>query len=157
MLFEKVVVKGDVPRTPALAAPDGISTGGGKQARQHIVLKPEDETAHTYAVGWVDRTLGMVELRSYEYLAEQHQQRFGKKPFPLDEASFKVFFQKAKDFFTREKLPVRVETLPRSATTAPTPTAVAPAPASKGMMILVAVLAILLVAAVTAAVFFALR
>ncbi len=156
MLFEKVVIKGDVPRVPSLAAPEGISTGGGKQARQHLVLKPEEETALSYTVGWVDRTQGMVELRTYDYLVEQHRQRFGKKPFALDQDTYDKFFNKAKDFFTREKMPVKIETAPRLSTVSPG-AAPAAATSGRGMLLLVVVLSVLLVAAVTAAVVFALR
>jgi hypothetical protein len=152
MLFEKSPVIGDVPRHATLVAPEGISTGGGKQGRQAVVLKPADESHSTIAVGWVDRNQGMAALRTYEFLADQHRQRFGKKPFELDKDSYDVFFKKAQDFFTREKLPVKVESTVRIASQPPAASAAKTSGTSRSQFVLVLVLVFLLAVATTAAV-----
>jgi hypothetical protein len=113
MMFDKVVVVGDAPRRVKLASPDGISTSGGKQAVQHLLLKPEIAGADTITVGWIDRSKGMAQLRSFEFLAEQHRQR--GKLFNVDPTSYQEFFDKTKKFLDQERLPVRVESSPVSA------------------------------------------
>lgn len=153
MLFEKIVVEGGAPRKPTLVAPDGISTGGGKQARQHLVLKADEDVVPAVTVGWVDRGQGMVCLRTFDCLVDQFKQR--KKPFDLEQESYDVFFNKAKDFFTREKMPVKVESAARPSAAAPVPVAPEASP-NRGMLVLVFVLLFLLVVAISAAVFFAL-
>lgn len=154
MLFEKVLVQGDAPRRAMLVAPEGISTGGGKQARQALVLKAEAEGIPGLTVGWVDRNQGMVALRTYEYLEEQHRQRFGKKPFEIDKESYDAFYKKAQEFFSREKMPIKVESAPRTPSAAPATVEVSSS-TPRGMLILVFVLLFLLAIAVSAAVFFA--
>lgn len=153
MLFEKIVVEGDAPRKPTLVAPDGMSTGGGKQGRQHLVLKADDDVVPAVPVGWVDRGQGMVSLRTYECLVDQYRQR--KKPFDLDQESYETFFNKAKDFFTREKMPVKVESAVRPSVAAPAAPVVQEASSNRGMLALVFVLLFLLAVAISAAVFFA--
>jgi hypothetical protein len=106
MMFTNIVVSGDVPRKVALAAPEGISTGGGKQSLQHILLKPEMEGASTLTAGWIDRAQGTAQLRTYEYLVEQHRQR--GRALQLDPATYQVFFEKAQKFLDQEKLPVKI-------------------------------------------------
>jgi hypothetical protein len=156
MLFEKSPVKGDVPRHATLVAPEGISTGGGKQGRQALVLKAENEVGTGLTVGWVDRNQRMAALRTYEYLVEQHQQRFGKKPFELDKDSYDAFFKKAQEFFTKEKLPVKVESTVRIASQPPAaPAAKTGGTSSRGQFVLVLVLVFLLAVATTAAVILA--
>ena len=146
MMLGAVVVNGEVPRKPTLAAPEGMSTGGGKQAVQHILLKPDAEGAPTITVGWVDRSKGMAQLRTYEYLVEQHRQRFGNRPFTLDSATYIQFFQKAQDFLNKEKIPVKVESAPMPASPAQ---AAAPAKSGPNWLVIGIILALLFVGAVT--------
>lgn len=58
-----------------LNEPAGPSTSGGRQARQPLVLVP-DEGQGNLVLGWVDATLRHAEIRSYDVLREQFVARF---------------------------------------------------------------------------------
>ena len=60
-----------------LMEPDGPSTAGGRQARQSLILQP-DEGEQKLVAGWIDATQKSAELKGYNTLKEQHQARFGK-------------------------------------------------------------------------------
>jgi hypothetical protein len=52
--FGAVRVRGAVVRRPELVAPEGMSTGGGRHARQPICLAPEGGGGPVLTAGWVD-------------------------------------------------------------------------------------------------------
>lgn len=145
MMFTNVVVNGDVPRTVKLAAPEGISTGGGKQSLQHILLKPQAPGASTLTVGWLDRAQGTAQLRTYDYIVEQHRQR--GRPLQLDPTSYQAFFDKAQNFLNKEKLPVKIASSPAPGG----PAAPSPASNKKGpspLILIIVILALLLLLAI---------
>src|SRR4051812_8683003 len=67
-----------------MSAPDGPSTGGGKQAVQHLKLVPEVEGDAVIVAGSANQLEKSAEIRTYEYLADLHAQRFKGAPIPLD-------------------------------------------------------------------------
>ena len=81
-----------------LGTPDGPSTGGGKQAMQHIKLVPEDGSA-TLVVGWADPAALAAELRSHAHVAAQFSQRTRGRDYPLDAAQYRTMVQKLESFF----------------------------------------------------------
>jgi hypothetical protein len=97
-----------------LSAPDGPSTGGGKQALQAIILTPV-QTGTTLVVGHANQVERTAELRTYEFLERWQQQRFkGQGELALDRASYEAMFQKLKTFFGAQQMRVNVVAAPAS-------------------------------------------
>ncbi|MDB4935138.1 MAG: hypothetical protein JWP87_2110 [Labilithrix sp.] len=61
-----------------LLAPEGQTTGGGKQALQHLRLRPRRDGYAAIVAGSVNPIEKHAELRSYEHAALVHEIRFGK-------------------------------------------------------------------------------
>lgn len=60
-----------------LMAPEGMSTGGGKQALQHLRLRPKRQGHHMLVGGLVNSVTRTAELRDYDYMVALHHARFG--------------------------------------------------------------------------------
>jgi hypothetical protein len=91
-----------------LAAPDGPSTGGGKQSLQAVKLTPI-ETGTTLVVGHANQVEGTAELRTYEYMVRWQQQRFkGAGELALDRASYDELLARLKNFFTANGMRVTI-------------------------------------------------
>lgn len=90
-----------------MAAPEGPSTGGGKQAVQHIRLVAESGAA-TLVAGSANQVEGAAELRSYEYLQWMHAQRFKGAPLPLEKAEYDAFLQRCQKFLANSRLKTRI-------------------------------------------------
>jgi hypothetical protein len=132
-------LEGPVTFRVELAAPEGPSTGGGKQSMQHVRLVPEAGGPVTVP-GWADPIARRAELRSYEYLSALHAQRFKGAPLPIDRAQYETLMARMDAFFREAGLTVSYAALP----TAPT----APMTAEKPSSNLVLILAIVAVVAV---------
>jgi len=81
-----------------ISAPEGTSTGGGKQAVQHIKLIPEQGT--TLVIGSVNQVEKTSELRTFEYLAGVHAQRFRGAALPLQEEKYNDVLRRMQAFFS---------------------------------------------------------
>lgn len=92
-----------VPFKVGLAAPDGPSTGGGKQSVQHITLAREGLVLVAGAADQVERT---TELRTFDYLSATYAQRYRGQAVPLERAAYDAFLKRARDFFATQSLPV---------------------------------------------------
>jgi hypothetical protein len=88
-----------------LAAPDGPSTGGGKQALQHISLIP-DAGGASITAGSANPVERVAELRSFAHLEQLHAQRFKGKRLPLDKVAYNELLKKMQAFFADQKLSV---------------------------------------------------
>jgi hypothetical protein len=88
-----------------LAAPDGPSTGGGKQALQHISLIP-DAGGATITAGSANQVDKIAEIRTWDHLSQLHGQRFRGKKFPLDRVSYNELVKRMQVFFGEQKLTV---------------------------------------------------
>lgn len=62
--------------TVELTAPSGMSTGGGKQALQHLRLRPGRSGNAVLVAGTVNSIEKHAELRDYEYVCMMHEVRF---------------------------------------------------------------------------------
>ena len=128
-----------------MSAPDGPSTGGGKQSVQHIKLVPEGGQGVIVA-GSVDQSAKSAELRTYDYLAQAHAQRFKGAQIPLDRVQYAAFAKRAETFLTEQRFSVSKSDAARS---------VEPAAPKKSGMSPGAIVGILVViAALVAAAFF---
>lgn len=75
--FQSTKFSGNVTRTCVVEALHTESTGGGKQARESIMLRPENGDAKdTITCGFLDVGLRSCELRSYAALNMLHRQRY---------------------------------------------------------------------------------
>src|SRR4051812_17754875 len=88
-----------------LAAPDGPSTGGGKQALQHVSLIP-DAGGATITAGSANQVERVAEIRTYDHLQQLHLRRFGRKSLPLDRVSYNELVKRMQAFFAEQKLTV---------------------------------------------------
>lgn len=96
-----------------LREPSGVSTEGGKQAMQHIVLDPaEGGDALVVTAGQVNVVSKQVRLRTYECLVEMHTRRYKDRPFPIDRAQYQAFFEAVKTFLHAKQMQVEIETRP---------------------------------------------
>lgn len=77
--FSATKFGGSPPRVVKVQAPQGPSTGGGKKARESIVLMPESgDTSQALTAGFIDVALRAVELRTFDALAGPYRERFGR-------------------------------------------------------------------------------
>jgi hypothetical protein len=136
-------VKGPVTYRVELAAPDGMSTAGGKQATQHVKLVPEGG-GNTIVAGSANQAENWVELRTFEHLKLLHAQRFKGAEIPLNRVQYNELVDKLKTFFG-EKMGsvVRMSEAPRDVASA----AAAAKTGASGTMVMI----IILVAALAAA------
>jgi hypothetical protein len=138
-------VKGPVTYRVELAAPDGMSTAGGKQATQHVKLVPEGGGT-TIVCGSANGAESWAELRTFEHLKQLHAQRFKGAEIPLNRVQYNELIDKLKTFFAeRMNCTVRMAETPRGDASA-----IEASPASQGASGTL-VLVIILVAALAAA------
>lgn len=99
-------IDGPWPCKVELTAPQGQSTGGGKQALQHIRLVPDDGSP-TLVIGSVNKPGLKVELRTFAYTANMYNVRMKGKAFPIDEPRFSALIQRLYNFFTSQRFDVQ--------------------------------------------------
>jgi hypothetical protein len=85
-----------------MAAPEGPSTGGGKQAVQHVKLVPD--LGPTIVMGQVNGVQKTFEIRDYEYLSDLHHHRFKGQPLPFDRSSYESISDPVIQFFTDRRM-----------------------------------------------------
>ena len=90
-----------------LAAPDGPSTAGGKQALQHIKLVPE-LGGPTLVIGSADLVKQIAEIRTFEHMVEMHAQRFKGQRVPLDMRKYRELTGMLSNFFASMRIQVKV-------------------------------------------------
>jgi hypothetical protein len=130
-----------------LSAPDGPSTGGGKQSVQHIKLIPEGGGTVTVA-GSADQMEKKAEIRSWDYLQALFAQRFKGKTLPIDRTQYAALVKRMQVFFADQGLAVvMLDTPPQSGVERSEPRAMNP-------MVIFVMVAIV---AIAAGVFFFLR
>lgn len=100
--FQSTKFSGSVTRTCVVEAPHTESTGGGKQARESIVLRPENGDAReTITCGFLDVGLRSCELRSYAALNMLHRQRF-QTALDLHQSEYDKFLGELKQLLDAE-------------------------------------------------------
>jgi hypothetical protein len=77
-----------------LTAPQGQSTGGGKQALQHLRLRPRRPGYPVIVGGSVDGVNKTCELRDFDYVRVVHSLRF-QDPLDLNTSEWEQFLRKA--------------------------------------------------------------
>ncbi|MDB4969371.1 MAG: hypothetical protein JWN44_5060 [Myxococcales bacterium] len=105
-------VNGPVTYKVELSAPEGMSTGGGKQATQHVKLVPEGGGS-TIVAGSANQVENRAELRTFEHLKLLHAQRFKGADIPLNRVQYNELIAKLKAFFTDKNCQVTMAPMPR--------------------------------------------
>ena len=77
-----------------LLAPEGQTTGGGRQALQHLRLRPRRQGYADVVAGSVNPIEKHAELRTFEHAFLVHQIRF-KKPLEITSAEWEQLLRKA--------------------------------------------------------------
>lgn len=77
-----------------LLAPEGVSTGGGKQALQHLRLRPRRAGFAVIVAGSVNPLEKWAELRTFEHASLTHALRFDKD-LDITAAEWEQFLRKA--------------------------------------------------------------
>ena len=80
-----------------MVAPEGPSTGGGKQAVQAIKMVPT--RGQTIVIGTANQVTGIAEVRTWEHLAQVHAQRNKGEEFPVPRGQYQIVYNKAIKFF----------------------------------------------------------
>ncbi len=100
--FANVKFGGAVPRVVKVQPPNVPSTGGGKQARESVVLLPENgDTSQALTAGFIDVGLRAVELRTWAALASAYEQRH-KQKLDLPRAEYDNFSAELQKFLGGE-------------------------------------------------------
>ena len=77
-----------------LTAPQGMSTGGGKQALQHLRMRPRRDGYAVLVVGTVSQIEKRADLRDFDHVAILHEVRYGKT-LELSSVEWEQFLWKA--------------------------------------------------------------
>jgi hypothetical protein len=88
-----------------LSAPDGQSTGGGAQARQHLRLVPRRRGYSVVVAGTVDPVTSQAEMRTFEHVAMLHELRF-ERPLEINAEEWDMFLRKADVVFNLARVGV---------------------------------------------------
>ena len=100
--FSSTKFGGAVPRIIKVQAPNVPSTGGGKQARESVILMPESgDTAQAVTAGFIDVGLRSVELRTFAALDQTYQQRH-KTKLDIPPAEYNAFVKEMQTFLGGE-------------------------------------------------------
>jgi hypothetical protein len=77
-----------------LTVPAGPSTGGGKQALQHIRLNPRRNGFNTFVAGTVNQVERRADLRDFDHVAIMHEVRH-RGPLDITTQEWEQFIRKA--------------------------------------------------------------
>lgn len=105
--FNPLTFGNTVKRRLKLMEPDGPSTAGGRQARQSLVLVPDEEEAGNIVIGFIDVVQKTAEIRSYDAVSNQYAARY-KKRFDLDREAFDLLVAELGGFLKIQKIEHRV-------------------------------------------------
>lgn len=112
------------PRRLKLNAPEGMSTAGGRQARQSMVLQADD--GESVVCGWVDVPQKMAEIRAYPAVAQAFEARF-KRAFDLPKPDYERMVADLEGFLKIQKIDIHIAEIapvPIPRPSAPSPAAV---------------------------------
>ena len=147
--FHETKLSGKVARGVYVEAPNVESTGGGKQARESIVLRPDNaDPKETITCGFLDIGLRSCELRSYATLNLQHRQRF-QSPIDLGQADYDKFLGELRAMLEGEGFVIKMiepqEAQAKAAAAGNAPASSSSAGGNTGVMIAIGVVAALVV------------
>jgi hypothetical protein len=94
---------------PVLLEPPSVSTGGGAQAQQQIILQPRYQAGPTVNIGSMNCATKTAKLRTYDCLHQVHQLRFPGHPFGIEPTEYQMFFDDARGFLQALGMQVAIE------------------------------------------------
>ena len=98
--FMQKRVGSERPMQLLLRVPDGPSTGGGKTARQSLLLVEEGAAAGSgVMIGWIDVAQQAAELRDYSVVSDAYVSRF-KADLPVTRYEYEQFTKEIEKFIT---------------------------------------------------------
>jgi hypothetical protein len=95
-----------------LTAPEGMSTGGGKQVLQHLRLRPTREGHAVLVGGVVNPVTRTAELRDHPHMDMIYRARFGR-PLEITTAEWEQFLRKAEVVLRQEQISTARVAAPR--------------------------------------------
>jgi hypothetical protein len=111
VLFSAKFLKDEVNGyKPVLREPASVSTAGGKQATQHIVLEPKVKGEPALTAGQANVATKVCKLRTFECMRELFELRAPGKVFVIGPRSYREFFDKAHEFLKKQGMQVEIET-----------------------------------------------
>jgi hypothetical protein len=119
-----------------------MSTDGGRKARQSIVLTPEAEGSRTLVCGWVDVPRKTGELRSYNLISQQFEQRYST-PLDISRDEYDRVIRELSSFFKIQNVQSTVIDAP-ARIRAPSKAEPSPSAAPLGAMVAMLVIGILI-------------
>ena len=100
---------------PVLLEPPSVSTGGGAQAQQQIILQPRSQAGPTVNIGSMNCATKTAKLRTYDCLHQVHQLRFPGHSFGIEPTEYQMFFDDVRGFLQALGMQVAIEMHPPSA------------------------------------------
>jgi hypothetical protein len=111
----QTVLEGSTRYAVEMSAPEGESTGGGKAALQHIVLRPTEGSGATIVIGTAHAASKRAELRTFRNVDAAHRRRFGGAPLDVDRAAFDQLQASLAAFFDGRQFQVAFDDGPATA------------------------------------------
>ena len=148
------IVLGDLRLTgrrtfrPELTSPEGLSTGGGVQAMQHLKLIPVEQAgtfAGTFVVAHANQADMTAQVRTYDHVDAQYRARF-KSAVPFTREEYDAFMAQIREFLQTQNFTIMIEPY-----TPPAPTANADEASGGGRILLTLVILALVAGAIVLA------
>jgi hypothetical protein len=131
--FQRTRFGGAVPRSVKVQPPGMASTGGGKQARESVVLAPDDgDSSQSLTVGFIDIGLRAAELRTYGVVEQLFKERFGSA-CDIPRSQYDAFTKEFEAFLSGEGFIIKIVDVEDRARKDNRADAVAPASSSGSM------------------------
>jgi hypothetical protein len=100
--FERKYVGRNVPKRLSVITLDSQSTGGGRMARQSVVLTPLEEGVQgTIMCGWLDVARRDAEVREHRLVAEQFEARY-HVPFDVGHDEYEALVGELQSFLANQ-------------------------------------------------------
>jgi hypothetical protein len=145
--FHNTRFDGEVSRSVKVQPPGVASTGGGKQARESVVLMPDNgDNSQALTVGFIDIGLRAAELRNFAVVEQLFSERLGKR-CDIPRAQYTAFIKEFEDFLSGEGFVIKIVDLEDRARKDNRADAVAPSSSSTmwvvgGVVVAIAILAL---------------
>ena len=93
---------------PVLREPMGVSTGGGRQPLQHVILQPSMQQGSVITIGSVNVVERSAKIRTFRCLHEMNAQRFAGTQLPISKEGYDEFLQRVIEFFQKQGIAIEV-------------------------------------------------
>jgi hypothetical protein len=148
--FADTRFSGKLTRQPKVEAPHTESTGGGKQARESIVLRSESGSPkETITCGFLDVGLRACELRSFSLLKQLNKERHNAE-LDLNQSEYDKFLGELEEILAGQGFVVKILQAEGSGAGVAAPKAAQTGGGNTGVMIAVGALVALIVVGIIA-------